>query len=243
MVLCICVSFACIPASAFVDRADAQPYPDALKISITRETWTAANGLTCEAAFPVTCLETVNETLYSAQQSLWEDLQSRASESSDMELEATYRISGTKWAGFLLTGRILELTDDTSLEDEVLTTVYLNHAVFAYDMESGEPLTLEDVFHAESPAWQEITALHKQRLLEYYPHLQKNLNDIDELCTYEVLKEQPFLPSAGRLFIVTPLEPIHENHWQLVHTIIPYYDFRQWMNEEAIFKQITATDQ
>lgn len=233
MILSICAIYSCSTASAFVDRADAPPYPEVLKISITRETWTATNGLTCEAAYPVTCLESVNKTLYSAQQSLWEDLQAHAGEGSVMELEATYRISGTKWAGFFLTGRILELTDETSLEDKVPTTVYLNHAIFTYDMESGKELKLEDVFPADSQAWQEIAKLHKQRLLEYYPHLQKNLNDIDALCTYEVLKEQHFLPSAGRLLIVTPLEPIHENHWQLVHTIIPYYDFRQWMNEEA----------
>lgn len=233
MMLLLCIAFGCSSAFAFVDRADAVPYPEVLKITIARETWTAANGQTCEAAYPVTCSEAVNQELYATQQSLWEDLQAHASESSVMELEATYRISGTKWAGFLLTGRILELTDETSLEDEVPTTVYLNYAVFSYDMETGEKLTLGEVFPSDSPAWEEIAKLHKQRLLEYYPHLQKNMNDIDLLCTYEALKEHAFLPSAGRLLIVTPLEPIQEGHWQLVHTIIPYYDFRQWMSEEA----------
>lgn len=234
LMLAICMFLGCCPAQA-AKPEDAQPYPDALQITIARDSWKSEEGYPCETALPVTCVDSVNQELANAQEELLLDLaQHITSKKQTMEQEATYRISGTRWAGFLLVGRVIDMLDNPAREGEKTeTTIYLNYRVFAYDMETGEALTLSDVFPEDSDAWNQIATLMNERYSAYYSHLTKDQNAIDEYCSIETLKEMPFLPSAGRLTLVTPLEDALADHWQLIHTILPYPDFRPVMTETA----------
>ncbi len=232
ILLCICLLMSGNLALA-ADEETANPYPDVLKISIVRETWTAEDGRTCETALPVTANDEVNAQLKDAQQMLLADLLAHCGEGQTMEQEATYRISGTSWAGYYLVGRVVEEVKNPIRDGKMNQTMYVNHMVFTYDMETGEPLTLANVFSEDSPAWEKIAQMMKDRYLLYYPEETKDLSAIEPYCTYESLSAMPFLPSAGRLTITTPLEPALENRWQLVNTFIPYPDFRSMMNDEA----------
>ncbi len=224
-----------IPA-ATADEAETVPYPEALRISVVRETWTAEDGRTCEAALADTALDTVDQQLRLLQEELWAETLDHATAEHDIEIELSYRVSGDCWAGFLLTGRVLEITNDNDYE--VRTTIFLDYRMLTFDMTTGESLTLGSVFPADSPAWEEIAALVRQSLLDYYPNEAKDADVLNSLCAYEALKDKPFLPSAGRLLITTPLWQLHQEHWQLVNTALPYPDFRQRMGEKAF----TQTD-
>ena len=234
LAMTICLLMTCMEAQA-AKKEDAMPYPDALQITIVRESWKSEDGHTCETALPVTCLESVNEELKTAQQELLLDLtQHITGKKQTMEQEATYRISGTRWAGFLLVGRVMDMLDNPARKNEKTeTTVYLNYRIFAYDMESGEPLTLSDVFDEDSDAWEQISNLLKERYAAYYSHLDMDQDFVDEISTVGALQEMSFLPSAGRLTIVTPLEAALADHWQLLNTALPYPDFRALMTETA----------
>lgn len=231
-VLCICICLGNVPTFA-AKKEDADPYPAALQITIERETWTTEDKRTCETALPVTCLENVNTELLEAQQALFEDLKQHVSGKQTMELEATYRISGTKWAGFILMGRVFDMLPTPNRGNETETTVYLNYRVFTYDMESGEALNLSDVFPEESEAWDTIATLMQESYHAFYQEEEKDAAAIEALCAKEALMSMPFLPSAGRLTLTTPLEVALVDRWQLVSTFLPYPDFRELMNEEA----------
>lgn len=233
LVLCICLCLSCVEAFA-AKPEEADPYPAALQITIQRETWTSAECRECETALPVTCLDSVNAELKAVQQTLLEDLaQHVTTKKQTMELEATYRISGTSWAGFLFMGRVLEDRPTPNRGNDDKTTIYLNYRVLTYDMETGKALTLSDVFPEDSPAWETIAKLMQERYQSFYKEMEKDSATIEEYCAIDALKAMPFLPSAGRLTLTTPLEPALADHWQLVTTILPYPDFRSQMNEEA----------
>lgn len=232
LILCICLCMGCVEATA-AKKEDADPYPEALQITIERETWKTTDKRSCETALPVTCLDSVNAELKDAQQALLEDLALHASGKQTMELEATYRISGTRWAGFFFVGRVMEQQPTPNRGNQTETTVYLNYRVLTYDMESGRALTLSDVFPEDSEAWDTIAALMRERYQSYYKDQAKNQSAVEELCAMEALRSMPFLPSAGRLTLTTPLEPALAEHWQLVNTVLPYPDFRPLMSEEA----------
>lgn len=233
----LCVAFCMMPALAVAaGKEKISPYPDALQITIRRESLALEGGLVCESALPVTCREDVNQALEAAHRELLTDLAAHATEGQSLELEATYRISGTCWAGYLLIGRIYEKTYESTRVMKTETTTYLNHRVLTYNMETGQALTLADVFPEDSPAWDEIAALMRNDLLSCYPDLAKDEAVITELCAVGSLRGYAFLPSAGRLLISTPLTRLHEAHWQLVNTVIPYPDFRSMMAEEAFLQ-------
>ena len=232
LVLSVCLCFGYSYAFA-AKPEEADPYPEALQITIQRETWNFPDGRSCETAVPVTCLDSVNAELKNVEQALLNDLAQHASGEQTMELEATYRISGTSWAGYLFMGRVLELQPNPIRGNDTETTVYVNYRVLTYDMETGKALTLSDVFPEDSEAWDTISQLMKDRYQSFYKEEAKNQAAIDEACAVEALRTMAFLPSAGRLTLTTPLEPALADHWQLVTTVLPYPDFRPLMNEEA----------
>ena len=233
LIFCLCLCFGCSQALA-AKPEDASPYPEALQITIQRETWQTPDGRFCETALPVTHSAYVNQVLQEAQQLLLQELAEHASGKQIIEQEATYRISGTSWAGFLLTGRVMETIDNPARKGEATqATVYMNYRVFTFDMETDKAITLADVFPEDSEVWNTIATMLKERHFAYYSSLSKEENVINGLCEKEAMLQMPFLPSAGRLTLVTPLEEVLPNHWQLVNTFLPYPDFRSAMTEEA----------
>lgn len=223
----------CSVCPAYAQDLEPTPYPDVLKITIAKEEWKDDNGNVYQVSVPVTVRDDVNQQLRQAQESIWQDAMQHSGEKLTVEIKATYRISGDRWAGFFLTGRVMSYfkTPDISYEQEV--TKYLCYDMLTFDMETGKQLTLSDVFPAESDAWKQIQTLVSEKLNAYYPDEVKNQAAIEALCDVERLKQLSFLPSAGRLLIASPLWDVCADRWQIVHTILPYPDFRQMMTEEA----------
>ena len=208
------------------------PYPAELQISVNYEEWMAEDGRTVQVGIPSTCRADINAVLRTAQQELWLETLAHAAETDEVEMLATFRVSGTRWAGFLLTGRIIheQIVAKGNDYDE---TTYLAHRVFSFDMQSGEPLTLADVFPAESEAWELIAQEAEKQLRAYYPDQPRNEEYIAQWCSKDYLVQQSFLPCAGRLLVQAPLWPALEGKNQLVPIQLYYPDYRQYMTETA----------
>lgn len=207
------------------------PYPEELQISIIYEEWTHENGLSCEVAVPVTCREDVNAQLRQAQKAIFDDALTRANENSVLEIRATYRISGQSWAGFLLTGRVLEMSKSSDVGYKIETATYLCQDILTFDMATGAKLTLKDVFPEESEAWEQVRETVGNTMTGYYPNLPH-----DEAYMAQVeedLSALSFMPCAGRLVISLPMWRIVPDKLQLCNINLMYPDYRQWMTEEA----------
>jgi len=208
------------------------PYPAALQISVTYEEWTAEDGRVTEVGLPVTCRRDVDKALRQAQQELWTDALQHIGENDTLEMIPTYRVSGTSWVGFLLTARVVRVVEVTGGNDYD-ETVYLSHRVLTYDMQTGTPLTLADVFPEESAAWQMIAQEAEKQLRAYWPDQPRDEDYIAQWCSTENLKQLSFLPCAGRLLVQAPLWPAVEGKNQLVPVNLYYPDYREHMTEAA----------
>lgn len=231
VVLAVCL----LPTLAMAkEKAERTPYPDALKMEIVYEEWTAQDGTAYEVGVPVTCREEVNAQLRAAQEALFADAVSHVTnEYQTVQTRAAYRISGQSWAGFLLTARVVERRDDTEVDYEVITTQYLCQQMFSFDLATGKALTLSDVFEQDSAAWDEIRREINEAYTAFYADQPHNQAHIDALCSQENLAAMPFLPSAGRLALSMPLWPVVEGKYQLCTVSLYYAEFQPWMTTEA----------
>ncbi len=232
--LMLCMLPVCAFAEQTAETVHAQPtpYPEELQISIDYENWTAEDGRVCEVALPITCRGKVNALLRFAQQELWNETLPHAEAEDEVEMMATFRVSGQNWAGFLLTGRVIreiEVVGGNDYEE----TVFLTHRVLSFDMKTGEPLTLADVFPETSDAWTMIAKAADKELRAFYAGQPLKEDFISKWK--ENLSAQAFLPSAGKLTLKVPLWLAEETpaHNQLVNVNLYYPEYRPLMTEEA----------
>lgn len=229
-----------LPVFSIAEETEATsypPYPAALQISVVYEEWTAEDGRVTEVGIPVTCRRDVDKVLRKAQRELWAEALAHAETTDTLEMIPTYRVSGTSWAGFLLTARVVREIDvpGGNNYDE---TAYLAYRVLTYDMRTGTPLTLADVFADDSKAWEMIAQEAQKQLYAYYPDQPRNENVINNWCGKENLKQLSFLPCAGRLLVQAPLWTALEEKFQLVPVNLYYPYYREYMSEAAF----TQTD-
>ena len=208
------------------------PYPAALQISVAYEEWTSEDGRVTEVGIPVTCRRDVDKALRQVQQELWADALQHAEPTDTLEMIPTYRVSGTSWAGFLLTARVIRVIEVKGGNDYD-ETVYLTHRVLTYDMQTGTPLTLADVFPQDSAAWQMIAQEAEKQLRAYWPDQPRDESYIAGWCSAENLMQLSFLPCAGRLLVQAPLWPAIEGKNQLVPVNLYYPAYREYMTGAA----------
>jgi len=228
LILCLLPVF----SAAAENDASVPGYPGTLQIRVIYEEWSAEDGRVTEVGLPVTCRRDVDKALRQAQQELRTDALQHIGENDTLEMIPTYRVSGTSWAGFLLTARVVRVVEVTGGNDYD-ETVYLSHRVLTYDMQTGTPLTLADVFPEESAAWQMIAQEAEKQLRAYWPDQPRDEDYIAQWCSTENLKQLSFLPCAGRLLVQAPLWPAVEGKNQLVPVNLYYPDYREHMTEAA----------
>ncbi len=210
------------------------PYPEALQISVETEV-RQADGL---GAVSVEIPVTGNEAVTHALSGTMDGLLAQMAEYADCRIDtlSTYRISGTRWAGFLLTARAVTVTKG---DNEVITvedTAAFCYNVQTYDMETGEALTLADVFSDASNAWPMIGEAARELLYSYYPGENRDEITLDILTSPQALAQCAFLPCAGQLLVPFSLAEILPEHPQIAWLKLPYPDYRALMRPQAMLQ-------
>lgn len=232
----LCLALLCIAPAAAAEPYE-HPYPQALQIGMETEVWQSETLGDISVSVPQTSLDSVNEELRETAEALLS--QAEANADRRVELLSTYRVSGTKWAGFLLTARAQapRRTDALAAGD----TEALYFSVRTYDMETGKALTLSDVFAPGSSAWERIAEAARETLYAYYPNEARDEIALDAMTAPEALRALPFLPSAGRLLVPFALSDILQNHPQIAWLSLPYPDYRALMRPQAMLQSDNST--
>ncbi|MFH1879637.1 MAG: polysaccharide deacetylase family protein [Bacillota bacterium] len=215
------------------------PYPEALQISVETEVWQSETHGDVSVDLPHTAVESVNRALREAADALLK--QTAAYPDSRADMTATYRVSGTKWAGFLLTGRAVAESRSQSDTFTTENTLALFYQVLTSDMETGRALTLSDVFDENSSAWPTLTEAAREMLYSYYPDETRDEDALERLIAPEALRGASFLPCAGRLLVPFSLERILPDHQQIAWLILPYPDYRPLMRPQAMLQTDNST--
>lgn len=102
-----------------------------------------------------------------------------------------------------------------------------------YDMQTGERITLADVFPQESEAWAMLARAVRRQLTGAFPGETPNEAALSALCSEEALRHAPFLLGAARLDLVYRADAVYPGKRTLLHVTMDYADIRPFMTERA----------
>lgn len=232
----LCLALLCAAPMAAAEPFE-HPYPEALQIQVETEMWPSAAHGDVSVDLPVTALDSVNQTLREAADALF--AQTAANTDCRIDMLSTYRVSGTKWAGFLLTARAVRSAERDSFTVEDTAALYFD--VKTYDMETGKALTIADVFAETSSAWTKLADAARAMLESYYPGEARDETALEAMLSPEALSASPFLPCAGQLLVPFRLQMILPDHPQIAWLKLPYPDYRGLMRPQAILQADNST--
>ncbi len=234
----ICLCALCLPVFAAAEPFE-HPFPQALQVRVETRTRALATGAEVNVDVPVTSLASVNQALSDAADALLAQVQ--AVPSTRIDMLATYRVSGTKWAGFLLLGRAVTESPGANDAITVEMTDAMAYAVQTYDMETGAALTLADVFAKDSAAWTKIEEAAYRLLQSFYPDEPRDEAVLQAMAAREALETSAFLPCAGQLLVPFPLQRLLPSHAQIAYLKLPYPDYRTLMRPQAMLQTDNST--
>ncbi len=144
---------------------------------------------------------------------------------SNSRVEVAIRPSrtGLSWMSFLVLGRTVYHEKTETVRFETAT----------YDMETGEELTLADLFPADSEAWPMLEQAVRDGVNAYYPEETANAVALDAACAREAIEQMDFTLHGGSLVLHLHAQEFYPDHPQLIEVTLYYPDIRPLMTEEA----------
>ncbi len=143
-------------------------------------------------------------------------------EEKALELTASYRISGSSWASFLLVRRI-------SIKRQ---TQQIDFRCLSYDLATGKVLTLPDAL-AGDQGWELLADTLKETLMGIYPQEPHNIEAIDALCHVDAIRALPFMVGTYQLMLPVALNDIVPGKQQIVHTTVFFDQLWPHLSKEA----------
>lgn len=117
------------------------------------------------------------------------DPQKNARNNSRLDIETTYTKTGTSWVSALITARVTWKREQTALAFTALV----------YDLKTGKPVLITDLFPEDSPAWALLQGRVKDTLGRVYPGQERDPARLEALCSQEALSTAAFTLSGGEL--------------------------------------------
>ena len=177
--------------------------------------------------------DTVNDTIDAQMRALVDDMAERSipllpegekDEIATLDVGAVISRTGTSWMSFLTLAQITYEREVTHMEADVRV----------YDIETGERITLADIFPQDSEAWDMLAAAVHDQLTAAFPGIEPDQTALDALCTKEALQEAAFTLGGAKLTLTYRADSVYPGRSNtLLHVTLYYPDIRQHMTERA----------
>ena len=177
--------------------------------------------------------DTVNDTIDAQMRALVDDMAERSipllpegekEEIATLDVGAVISRTGTSWMSFLTLAQITYEREVTHMEADVRV----------YDIETGERITLADIFPQESEAWDMLAAAVRDQLTAAFPGIEPDQTALDALCAKEALQEAAFTLGGAKLTLTYRADSVYPGRSNtLLHVTLYYPDIRQHMTERA----------
>ena len=177
--------------------------------------------------------DTVNDTIDAQMRALVDDMAERSIPllpEGEKEEIATHGVgavisrTGTSWMSFLTLAQITYEREVTHMEADVRV----------YDIETGERITLADIFPQDSEAWDMLAAAVHDQLTAAFPGIEPDQTALDALCAKEALQEAAFTLGGAKLTLTYRADSVYPGRSNtLLHVTLYYPDIRQHMTERA----------
>ncbi|MDR1875774.1 MAG: polysaccharide deacetylase family protein [Synergistaceae bacterium] len=196
----------------------AAEYRPCHKVAMTRTDTILGNGSVLSVRQAVTCLEDVDRELRSLTDNyvaLYEpalaELSGEEAAGSRLDVGAAYSRTGTSWLSFMVSARV-------TLSGSVRTTAF---ATRTWDMNTGDRVTLRDLFEEKSAVWGIIEAGVRKAFLRYYPDVGCNTRAVEQLLRRENLYQAEFTLHGMSLVLHYPAARLFEGKSSIVQ--VPFY--------------------
>ena len=143
---------------------------------------------------------------------------------SRLDVEIRYSRTGLHWLSFLIQARTVYHRE---LTDQRFTTR-------TYHMETGEPVTLTDIFGDDVDAWNFLENRVRETLSAYWPEEQPNPAALNALCTPGALESAEFTLHGMSLVLHYPASLLYPGHQTMMEVPVYYPEIQDWITEEAL---------
>lgn len=140
-----------------------------------------------------------------------------------LDVGATVFRTGGKWMSFLTIARVAAEREQT----------YVDFDARAYDMETGERLTLAGLFPKDSPAWEIMAQEVRAQLSAYFEGTAPDPAALEALCSREGLENAAFTLSVAKLSLHYRADQLYPGKNTLMHVKLYYPQIRPFMTQAA----------
>lgn len=206
-------------------------FPDCLRFTQETETQKLENHRVVMRTYPATCRPEIDAEIADLVNALVEagrpflPAKGNARFLSRLDSGASITRVGDRWMSFLVIGRVCH--EGFQLWADFDTRVY--------NMETGEPVTLDMVIDAEKGGWEYLSACVREQLAAHFPDLEPDPARLDALCSREALARAHFTLSPGHLSLHYPAAALYPEHDPcLMRADIYYPELRPYMTDTAV---------
>ncbi len=238
--------FACLLLfSSLPALAERTAIPDILRFS---QTVSSPEYVREQQYVQCTYPETANQDVNRALRALIDEMTRRAIPSlprgviiqmpSYLDTGAEIFRTGSRWMSFLTIARIAYERDQT----------YVDFDARVYDMESGERITLSDLFAPDSEAWSMLEREARTQLTDYFSFLSPDSQALDALCAREALENAAFTLTPAKLELHYAADTLYPGRHTLMHVKLYYSAIRplmtplgQEITDNSMYRMIALT--
>ncbi len=142
---------------------------------------------------------------------------------SRLDVEIRYSRTGLHWMSFLVQARTVyhrKLTDQRFISR-------------TYDMETGERVTLDQIFDENLETWDFLAQRVRETLSGYWLDMDQKEGALEALCTREALEQAEFTLHGMSLVLHYSASDLYEDKHTLMEVPLYYPEIRDMMNEKA----------
>lgn len=217
---------ACCPASAEKNKE----FPQYLRISQRFERTELSRNALMDRTYPVTANAQVNAALADVIDSLAEANKGAVPlaggykvQKSYIDVGASVSRTGQSWASFLIVARVAHEREQIAVDC----------ATRVYDIQTGDLITLRDVFADDSPAWGLLSREVARQLLAYFPNDAPDTQALTALAAIDSLRDAAFTLGAAWITLTYRADAVYPGKNTLMHVRADYDVFRPLMTPRA----------
>ena len=212
---------------AFAQAEAGLPLQDAHRVSLAQTETRQKNGSSVHLWHIETAHVDVTDELNTLAQAWAAELGPtlKAPGSSNSRLYVSIRPSrtGLTWQSYMLQAR-------TVYHEK---TAGVRFTTRTYDMATGDAITLEDVFPAESEAWGMLAEAVRNGVNAYFPDMTADAEALDAACARQAVETMDFTLHGMSLVLHLHAADFYPGKEQLIEVTLYYPDIRPFMTEKA----------
>ncbi|MBQ3157541.1 MAG: polysaccharide deacetylase family protein [Clostridia bacterium] len=204
------------------------PLQDAHRVTLKQSAEQTMNGISVYTWHIDTAQDKVSEELnslvaqYAAEVSAAHQ-KPRYKDDNRLDVAIRHSRTGLTWLSFMVQSRYVL---NKAVQDVRFTTR-------TYDMSTGEPVLLTDIFPADSEAWALLEKAVRDGVNAYYPNLTADAEALEQACRRENIEQMDFTLHGMSLVLHLHAADFYPGKEQLLEVTLFYPDIRMLMTEKA----------